>query len=88
MSADPNILQRYTAQDHRSRESARAAHYDLLRETGYSADRARLEADRAVDQQLVTLDRALDPTGKPRGTDAAQVKRSKFRVPFPWESQE
>ena len=83
---------RYTPADHQRRETARAAHYDLLRETGYSAERSREVAERAVDQQMRALDVAANkiagggslPTGGTSGRPARDVD---LITPWPWSTK-
>jgi hypothetical protein len=83
---------RYTPADHQCRETAREAHYDLLRETGYSAERSREVAERATDAQMRALDKAANkiagggtaPTGTARGRPARDVD---LITPWPWSTK-
>ncbi len=82
---DEGFLSRYSARDHQTRESARAAHYDLLREHGWPRESARSIAAEAAGQQLRELDRVSGANGaKGVGT----VVRPRVRVRFPWEPED
>lgn len=80
MSGD--IHERYTSKDHQSKKSAQAAHYDLLREHGYSREYASEKAAKAAEMQMQTLD--IGAAGKMAVVSSATAK-SRFRVPFDWE---
>ena len=84
---DRDILSRYTSADHQSEASARAAHYDLMRSSGFSREKAADDAANAARQQMVTLGRALDaPATSASGRVPGELARpGRFRQPFPWE---
>lgn len=79
--SDEGFLGRYTAADHRSRRTAKAAHYDLLREHGFSAERARVDSAKAAEDQMRAIDRVHSGKVSTSGT----VSRPRVRVRFPWE---
>jgi hypothetical protein len=84
MSADEGFLSRYSAADHQSRTTARAAHYDLLREHGYSEMRARTDSAKAAEAQM----RAIDRVHTGRIVSSGTVTRPRVRVRFAWEPEE
>lgn len=82
---DEGFLSRYSARDHQTRESARSAHYDLLREHGFTVERSREIAADAADQQMRSLEKAHSGGGA-RGVGT--VVRPRVRVRFPWEPED
>ncbi len=69
-----------------ARSTSVDAHYDMLRSNGYSREKARDWATRATDRLIESQDGGEAGSGKVVGT-VAPAKRSRFRIPFPWEDR-
>lgn len=69
---------------HGDRHTSVDAHYDYLRSAGYGADKARNWAERATDQ----LHKSMDGKGLVVRDGNPTAARSRFRVRFPWESDD
>lgn len=68
--------------DFANQRDASQAFYDLCRDSGIPADKARVFADKGADQFIRNEEK---PTGESAPVATSQ-RRARIRVRFPWES--